>query len=104
MSKYLKVEQLYNKNQFVVEDNAHNVVYFQSYNSLVAKYERTTKTLTLGYDWDYSNTTRKHLYIFIREYCYLPEIDAMIDNERTKCGAIYKAIKNGLIKYDSEMI
>ena len=52
-------------NQFVISTN--KAVYFQSYRSVVAKVNNNGK-LTLAADWDYSNTTRKHLYIFLRSY------------------------------------
>lgn len=49
-------------NQFVVATS--NGVYFQSYNSVVAKIDNSGN-LILSNNWDYSNTTRKHLYIFL---------------------------------------
>nr|DAG76887.1 MAG TPA: hypothetical protein [Caudoviricetes sp.] len=52
-------------NQFIIENNGN--VYFQSYQSVCAKYNRKTKKLTIGCDWDYSMTTRKYLYKFIKE-------------------------------------
>lgn len=67
----VKVSQLINDNnnpaanQIVIK--APNGVYFQSYDSVVAFYNNDHK-LYLGRDWDFSNTTRKHLYIFIRDY------------------------------------
>jgi hypothetical protein len=100
--KQYKVSQLENKNQFVIE--GENERYFQSYESVVARYDKRTHKLTLGCDWDYSNTTRKHLYIFMREYCYLDSaIYSLLDNTPTKRGAIYKAIKSKLIKYNEAM-
>lgn len=68
----LKVSQLENKNQFIIETNEGR--YFQSYDSLIAFYNFEKRTLTLGVDWDYSKTTLKHLYIFIDGYTnvYLP--------------------------------
>ena len=47
-------------NQFVI--NTPKAVYFQSYESVVAKIDRKG-SLILSDNWDYSNTTRKHLYI-----------------------------------------
>lgn len=55
-------------NQFAIDTK--NAVYFQSYNSVVAKYDYRTKKVTLGKDWDYSNTTRRHLYQFLKYYTY----------------------------------
>lgn len=54
------------RNQFVIKHNG--AVYFQSYDSVIAKYEDGRLTITPY--WDYSNTTRKHFYIFINDYCY----------------------------------
>lgn len=53
-------------NQFVVKSNA--CTFFQSYNSVIAKVDR--KGITLASAWDYSNTTRKYLYQFLKEYGY----------------------------------
>lgn len=52
-----------NANQFVI--STCNGLYFQSYDSVVAKVDNDNK-LILSADWDYSNTTRKHLYTFLR--------------------------------------
>lgn len=52
-----------NANQFVI--STQNGLYFQSYDSVVAKVDNDNK-LILSADWDYSNTTRKHLYTFLR--------------------------------------
>ena len=38
-------------NQFIIENNGN--VYFQSYKSVCAKYNRKAKKLTVGRDWDY---------------------------------------------------
>ena len=69
----MKVRQLENKNQFILEDDKKLI--FQSYESTIVVYDKKKKTIIFGEDWDYSNTTRKHLYIFIDEE--LP------DNENT---------------------
>ena len=50
-------------NQFVI--NKNGIVYFQSYESPICRIENNKVTLTS--DWDYSNTTRKHLYIFLEQ-------------------------------------
>ena len=51
-------------NQFVIK--TAKATYFQSYDSVVAKIENG-KVFVSSY-WDYSNTTRKHLYIFLSDY------------------------------------
>ena len=94
--KKLKVNQLENKNQFLITGAGFKA--FQSYNSLIAVYDY--ETLTLFKDWDYSNTTRKHLYIFIMEYCYLPEIENELYYSKNKRKTILKLIKDGSISYD----
>ena len=54
-------------NQFII--NTPKATYFQSYDSVVAKIDRKGN-LIVSQHWDYSNTTRKHLYIFLRMYGY----------------------------------
>lgn len=54
-------------NQFII--NTPKATYFQSYDSVVAKIDRKGN-LIVSEHWDYSNTTRKHLYIFLRMYGY----------------------------------
>lgn len=71
-------------NQFVIYTN--NGTYFQSYNSVVAKIGNRGN-LILSTDWDYSNTTRKHLYIFLRREGF-PYRDAK---------SIRSAIKSGYV-------
>lgn len=53
-------------NQFVI--TTKKGVYFQSYSSVVCKLDGIN--IVLSDNWDYSNTTRKHLYIFLRENGY----------------------------------
>ena len=73
-------------NQFVIEVNG--CVYFQSYQSIIAKVEDTDKgkKLTLGSDWDYSRTTSKYLQLFLQAYCWKfagltkKEMQRLIDN------------------------
>lgn len=54
------------RNQFIIKDGDN--VYFQSYDSPIARFNKVTRDLTLSDYWDYSATTRKHLYIFLRPY------------------------------------
>ena len=61
----MKVKNFYSKNQFILEDNKKAI--FQSYNSIILQYNKEKKSLFLGKDWNYSNTTRKYLYLFIDE-------------------------------------
>ena len=91
------VEQLENKNQFVIKSKEG--VAFQSYNSVVAIIEKGV--LTLGRDWDYSNTTRKHLYLFLNEYCY--NVWSKVKNEPSIRKAIQKLIDENQINYDDDL-
>lgn len=95
-----RVKQFYNKNQFVIESNER--VTFQSYQSTCATIDNTGQHLTLGKDWNYSNTTRKHLYLFIDAYCYNISILKALD-ETNKQKAIQKLIDSGIIKYDETL-
>ena len=70
-AKKVRVYQLANKNQFVIEYyvNGELLTCFQSYYSLIAIYNRTTKELFINNNkWDYSKTTLKHLKMFINEW------------------------------------
>lgn len=59
------------KNQFVIIDMEKNTITFQSYNSRICD---IVKPCGMGYDvlirfgkdWNYSATTSKHLYSFLR--------------------------------------
>ncbi|MBO7692520.1 MAG: hypothetical protein J6T10_07815 [Methanobrevibacter sp.] len=66
-----KVNQLENKNQFIIQYvcDGHTLLAFQSYTTLVAIWDYTTKDLYINWVmWDYSKTTLKHLKIFINRY------------------------------------
>ena len=62
----MKVQNFYNKNQFVIF-GSDAIVTFQSYNSIIAKIDKNG-TLFLGNEWNYSKTTLIHLYLFINDY------------------------------------
>lgn len=64
----MEIRQFYNKNQFLFYDERKIV--FQSYDSVIAEIDKKTGELFFGSDWDYSNTTRKHLYLFLNDYRY----------------------------------
>jgi len=63
----MRVQNFYNKNQFIIEDDDSNVT-FQSYDSEIANIK--DGVLTLHTNWDYSHTTQKYLYMFLGEYAY----------------------------------
>lgn len=101
----MKVRQLENKNQFVMEDNKKAI--FQSYESVIAEYDKINDILTLGVDWDYSNTTRKYLYIFLEEI--IPRLSQLHEDitsallTKNKRKSIQILIDNNIIKYDECM-
>ncbi len=64
----MKVEQLENKNQFIILGNDGEIE-FQSYNSRIARISKCG-ALELSTRWDYSKTTLKHLYLFLNKYLY----------------------------------
>ena len=93
----MKIENLVNArgnkvaNQFKIA--AKNKTYFQSYNSVVASIDKTTGKVELYQDWDYSNTTRKHLYKFLSDYGY-----KNLYNKK----AVEAAIKTGEVSYSED--
>lgn len=89
-------------NQLVIEDD--NKIYFQSYDSLVAK--RDGRVFTLGCDFDYSRTTSKHLHTFMEEYApgILYRIKQEIPSYKSFSDMLRKAIKKGIVQYDEEMV
>ena len=52
-------------NQFVIDTK--KATFFQSYQSVVCKIDNSTRKVTLSNHWDYSVTTSKYLYKFLRE-------------------------------------
>lgn len=60
-------------NQFVITEESlgKSVIAFQSYKSRVCEIRQGglgfERTVVLGHDWDYSNTTKRHLYKFLRD-------------------------------------
>lgn len=59
-------------NQFVIKTK--KAIYFQSYDSVVCKLDGIN--IVLSNNWDYSNTTRKHLYMFLRQNGYYDLLSA----------------------------
>ncbi len=90
----MKIEQFYNKNQFVIFEEGKTV--FQSYDSTIAEVD-DNGNLTLFRDWNYSNTTRKHLYLFIVDYVY--KINRHLIDNRQKNKQIQKMIDDGIITF-----
>ena len=84
-----KVSQFYNKNQFLITTN--DGVYFQSYDSVIAFKPRYGGKLKVTPYWDYSNTTRKHFYLFLEDYTNYYPTDR-------KCEYVRNLIKNNEIE------
>lgn len=85
------------RNQFVIKTK--KATYFQSYDSMIAKIDTNNK-LTLTTDWDYSTTTSKYLYMFLRNN--YPKYYSLISDNKRKRECIRKAIENKLIKVVKE--
>lgn len=97
----LKVENFYNKNQFLIREGEKLIL--QSYNSIVAIWDNEKQTLVLGKDWGYSRTTTKHIYLFIYDFVRNSKIKEV--NEKTnKRDFINKLIKENIIKYDKNLV
>lgn len=101
----MKVRQLTNKNQFVMEDNKE--IIFQSYQSTIAIYGREKDVIVFGRDWDYSKTTLKHLYIFIDEELpyFMPKVKELQATKQAnnRRQALQKLIDSGVIQYSEEL-
>lgn len=100
------IQNLENKNQFLLKTNNFNI--FQSYDSIIAVYDKKSKLLYLNEDyWDYSKTTLKHLYIFIKRYTYI-KLEAMLfkykNNKRKSIQYYIKNDDNDIITLNNETI
>lgn len=78
-------------NQLVIKVN--ECIYFQSYKTIIAK--KCNGEVTLSTSWDYSRTTLKYLYQFLRDYCFFFNVRGKKDVE--------KLIKDGIIKVAEEL-
>ena len=95
----MKVSQFYNRNQFIIEGQGKTI--FQSYSSTIAIIDEKNH-ITFGRDWDYSNTTRKHLYLFLSDYSFNATIqNALLETNKRK--AFQKLIDEGFITYDENL-
>lgn len=95
------VTQFYNKNQFLIKGQED--ITFQSYQSTIATIDKQGN-LTLFTDWDYSHTTLKHLYLFIRDYfCKLNyntrDLLEDLEYSKNKKAFIQKLIDNKKISF-----
>ena len=71
-------------NQFII--STKKATYFQSYRSVVCKLDGIN--IILSNNWDYSKTTSKHLYMFLRQYGYY---------NLSSAKEVRKAIKEGWV-------
>ena len=91
--KDIRISQLINdrnngaNNQFVVVTDKGT--YFQSYDTIIAFVPNNSDDIVLSEDWEYSKTTSKHLYIFLRDYT------RFYANQRKD---ILRGIKDGKLK------
>lgn len=90
------------RNQYSIRDSEANKTYFQSYDSLVAEWDG--KTLILGRDYDYLNTTIKYLHQWISREAWAIKKELDKTGGKTGIEKIRRAIKAGIIKYDEKMI
>lgn len=88
-------------NQFVMWDDNGNV-YFQSYNSLIAKWDG--ERLLLGRDFDYSVTTVKYLHQWIVKFVgYRFNCEVLEYKKSSYAGKLQAMIDDGKIDYDYNM-
>lgn len=99
----MRVQQFYNRNQFLLSDE-HGAKVFQSYDSTIAKIDRNG-VLTLSDRWDYSATTKKHLYLFLNDYKnninaeqYKSIFSKGFNDSKNKTQFINNLIKNKIVK------
>lgn len=55
-------------NQFIIMDEEHNTITFQSYNSTIVCIDYHNETITIFPDYDYSMTTGKYRNKFMNDY------------------------------------
>lgn len=100
----MKVAQFRNKNQF--EITTQKDIYLQSYDSMVVKIH--DGMITFGKDWDFSKTTSKHVYMFLKEnsdllnYGVRYKVIEALESSNKK-SALQKLIDSGLIEYDETL-
>lgn len=88
----MELKTRYNNNNIILKDDK-GILYYFSYDSLIASYNQKSDTLTLFKKWDYSQTTLKYLYRFINFYFY------DLNSFNNKKALINKMIEQKKIKY-----
>ena len=99
-----KVEQFHHANQFILRTRTSDQIIFQSYDSIVAVVEDDLNhpyKLTLGRDWDYSQTTLRHLYLFLEDWGNYEVREALYHSNKKR--AIQRLIDKGAIAYDEDL-
>lgn len=77
-------------NQFVIRTKKGD--FFQSYRSIVAKVDNNGNVWLSAY-WDYSRTTMKYLYQFLRDYGYY----------NLSASKVREHIADGTFKYKADL-
>lgn len=83
-------------NQFIIMDEEHNTITFQSYNSEIIRIDYHNETIIVFPEYDYSVTTNKYRNKFMRDYGFR-DMDNKKDFEYyMKLGVIgnYKIVKS----------
>lgn len=90
-------------NQYEIEDKG--TVYFQSYRTLIAK--KTGATYTISSNWDYSRTTAKYFYEWLRGYGFneyeIDELKKWLRKPSRKHGDRINDFVNQTIEYVEEL-
>ena len=106
----MKVEQYKHANQFHIysdatyeQENGEQIDILQSYDSKVVSITRDTSNnkpiIVIGYHWDYSLTTERHVYDFLEEYG-----NVYFTPHNTKKTQVKNMIEQHKIIYDEDMI
>ena len=77
---------------------------FQSFSSIVCVYDYRTESMTFGRDWDYSNTTMRHLNEFLRHHVPFGYIIGDRVSGSVCAATVRKAIRDGVVEYDPELV
>jgi hypothetical protein len=88
----------YAPNQILIETD--EAIYLQSYSTVVARYNKDSKSINLGYDWDYSRTTMKYVKRFIKEcatHQYTNEMESNPDSNNFTVADLRRALETGLV-------
>lgn len=57
-----------------------DILTFQSYDSTIATFDDNARELNIYPNWNYSNTTRKHFYSFLRQYVSIDANKKEVEN------------------------